>query len=238
MNALEIIQAAASDIGIPIPTAAVASTDQQVLQLVQLLQKEGRAISKRTNWQALSRECVFLSAATESQGTLATLVGSNQTIREIIPETFWNRTQQFPITGPISPTEWQEIKATIQSSPYSRYRFRGNQLLLTPTPTAGHTIAFEYVTNCWCTDDTGATFRTSIATDNDEMLIDSELMLLGLIWRWKKAKGFAYGEDMTEYERQVNDAAAKDGTKPRKNLSTGSQQTTGRAKQTIGRLIG
>jgi hypothetical protein len=236
VNALEVIEAAASDIGIPVPGAALASTDQQVRQLVQLLNKEGRALSRRYRWQALIRECTFVTVAAESQGTLVSLVGSNQAIRDIIVETFYNRSTMQAVLGPVTPQEWQAIKASNATSPHNQFRIRGNSLLFTPTPTAGHTCAFEYVTKEWCTNDAGDEFRDALETDDDEFLLDSELMLLGLIWRWKKAKGFDYGEDFAEYERQVNDAISKDGVKRRLNVS--GHALDGRGRPTIPRLIG
>lgn len=236
MNVLEVIQAAAIDIGITVPSVAAVATDPGTRQLVGLLNKEGRELSRRYWWQALSRECTFTTVATEVQGTLAAIVGSGQAIRDIRPETMFNRTSQQPVYGPLTPTQWQAIKADNAASPYNRYRIMGNQLLMAPTPTAGETVAFEYVTKCWLTDSGGTTFRTAIAADTDVLLLDDEVMLKGLIWRWKKAKNFEYGEDFKSYEMDVADLIGRDGTKPR--LSLADSATAGRGIPTIPRMIG
>ena len=43
-------------------------------------------------------------------------------------------------------------------------------------------------------------------------------MVDGLVWRWKQTKGLSYSEDFADYEREVMDAIAQDGTKPVLNL--------------------
>ncbi len=218
MNAKEIIQAAARDIGISAPAAPLAATDVLGMQLVALLNKEGRELSRRYPWQALCKEYTFVTVAAESQGTFAALVAD---MRYPVNETFWNRSTQEPINGPLSPQAWQEIKARVNSDPYTSYRFRGNEILMSPAPTAGQTCALEVVRKSWCTDVTGVTFRNALAVDTDLMLLDDEIMLLGLIWRWKKAKGFKYDDVKSEYDRDIAEATTRDGGKRRLSLNLG-----------------
>ena len=60
MNALEVIQRATKTVGIPTPNVALASTDVQVVQLVELLNNECRELGSRYPWQALTFEQTFL----------------------------------------------------------------------------------------------------------------------------------------------------------------------------------
>jgi hypothetical protein len=233
VNVKDIIQSAAVDIGIPVPAAPFAATDVQTRQLVALLNKEGRELRKRHQWQVLLREYAFVTVATESQGSLGTILPLMQ---DILPETFWNRTKQEPLSGPLSPQEWQALKADNAAAPYNQWRLRGNELLMMPVPAAGHNCAFEYRSKAWLTDSTGAIYRNAIGADTDEVLLDDEVMLAGLIWRWKKAKGFEYGEDFNVYERQVQDLIAKDGGSRRISVTGGGLD--GRGKATIPRMIG
>jgi hypothetical protein len=46
------------------------------------------------------------------------------------------------------------------------------------------------------------------------VLLDEEIMRIGLEWRWLQRKGFEYAESFASYERLVADAMARDGTKP------------------------
>lgn len=219
MDALTLIQETANEIGLPEPTIALASTDVQIKQLVQLLNKEGRALATRYGWQALTRETTFLTTAVESQGTIASLIGGSHEMRYIINDTIWNRDRIWPVLGPNPPRIWQGYKALSVTGPVSQYRIRSNELLFMPVPTAGETCAFEYVDKMWCTDVTGVTYQKGLVADTDVFLLDDELLQAGLQWRWRAAKKLDYTEDFLIYENLVADAMARDGTKPTLSLS-------------------
>jgi hypothetical protein len=97
--------------------------------------------------------------------------------------------------------------------PWPHYRIRGGALLINPVPTAGHSYYFEYVSNCWLTETTGATYRRNIAADDDVFLLDDEIILAGLEWRWLRKKGLSYAEEFASYEALVAAAIAADGTR-------------------------
>lgn len=213
MNALDIIQRFTNAVGLPEPSTALANQAEDVMQIVELLNQEGRALSRRHDWQALTFETSFTTLAVESQGTLASIIGATQALRKIVNDTIWNRSTQQPIFGPLSKANWQGQKALSLTGPYPQYRIRGNTLRFYPVPTASQTCFFEYISNRWCTDVTGATFRSNLAADTDEMLLDSEVMLAGLEWRWLRKKGLSYAEEFASYEGMVADTVSGDGTK-------------------------
>ena len=213
MNVLEICQRFANAVGFPEPSTAVANQAEDVMQIVELLNQEGRALSRRHDWQALTFEGTFTTVATESQGTLASIIGATQQLRKIVNDTIWNRTTQQPVCGPLSNRNWQAQKALSLTGPFPEYRIRGNTLRFDPAPTAGQSCYFEYISKCWCTDVTGATYRTNVAADTDEVLLDDEIMLAGLEWRWLRKKGLSYAEEFASYEGLVADAISGDATK-------------------------
>lgn len=221
MNVLEVIQRFTNAVGIEEPSTAVANPASDVGQIVELLNQEGRSLSSRHSWQALSFEATFTTVATESQGTLTSIIGATQQLRRIINDTIWNRSTLTPICGPVSRQRWQAQKALGLTGPYSEYRIRGNELVLDPAPTAGHTCYFEYISKCWCTDVTGATYRANVAADTDVFLLDDEVVLAGLEWRWLRKKGLSYAEEFATYEGLVSDLIARDGTKPTLSMEGG-----------------
>ena len=234
MNLLAIVKAACAELSLPQPGAVVGSTDSTAVLMLALANTEGRDLARRYGWQAITYEATFTTAATESQGTLASIIGASQELRYIVNDTIWNRTTGDPVLGPRSGRTWQAYKAQTFSAPVYEYRIRGNTLLFMPTPTAGQTCAFEYVSRYWCTDLAGTTYRDAFSADTDLCLVDDELVLMGLLWRWRKAKGFDYAEEHLAYERQVADAMARDGGKA--TLSLGGE--TSDAPIAIPRLIG
>ena len=220
MALLGMIQKVCRRLAIPAPSVVVGSTDQQVIQLLNLANEEGEQLAQRARWQVLQAEATFTSVATESQGAMTTLAGAS--FGWICENTVWNRTQNRPIL-PITDIQWQQMKASAVTGPYTMMRIRGGNFIALPTMTAGHTVAFEWMTKNWC-ESSGGTDQSVWTADTDTGLLAEDLMALGVIWRWKAFKGLAYSEDFAIYERAVDNASARDGAKPRLLLSSGSAQ--------------
>jgi hypothetical protein len=218
MNALEIVREACGIVGIPRPNTATGSSDAGVRQLLGLLNDEGRQLSARYGWEVLIREVKHITLAQEDQGAIATIIGAANAYRYILNDTMWNRSRREPVCGPRSSIDWQILKTLDLSGPFTEYRIRAGRLLFTPAPSAGELIYFEYVTRNWCTSSDGEAQRRAVSNDEDVMLLDDEIMLKGVEWRWRRAKGLAYAEDFNAYERMVADAMARDATKRRLSL--------------------
>jgi len=105
------------------------------------------------------------------------------------------------------------MKAMASTGPRYRYRLRGGKLLVNPTPAAGHTWAFEYVSKNWLLGIDGTTYKQYATLDTDTILLPEDLVLMGLRWRWKKEKGLDYAEDFEEYENQIKTDLGRDGGK-------------------------
>lgn len=239
MNVLEIVRAVCGTIGLVRPNSVVGSSDIQVIQLGELLNEEGSELAARSasGWQALVREATFVTLAQEDQGAIATIIGATNAFRHIVSETIWNRTTREPVYGPRPPRIWQGLKALTVAGPYPEYRIRTGRLLFLPTPSAGDTCAFEYVTKNWLQSSDGMSQRSRFTNDEDVSLLDDELIRQGLIWRWKASKGLDYSADFQKYESRVVDAIARDGTKPRVSLA-GEAIRDLNIPQAIPRLIG
>jgi hypothetical protein len=87
-----------------------------------------------------------------------------------------------------------------------------------PVPPAGDTYAFEYISNNWVLDATDVE-KAAFTADTDTAILDEELITLGVIWRFLKAKGFDYAEAFRTYELQVSQALARDGSKRTLNFT-------------------
>ena len=56
-------------------------------------------------------------------------------------------------------------------------------------------------------------------------MLDTRLIILGAVWRWKHARGLEYGQDFDTYERAVADKTSRDGPKPILTLDGEPQDT-------------
>lgn len=217
---LQVIREVCGTLGIAVPASAYGSSDLQVQQLVALLNKEGRELGGRYAWQKLTREATFTTVSTESQGDLdGGILPCSSNIAYIVNNTIWNRSTRLPVYGPLSSRDWSYSRAMNYTAPTSEYRILGNQLIFNPAPGAGDTCAFEYVTRNWLTNADQSAYRDTIGADDDAPILDWQLILLGLEWRWLKAKGLNYAEEFATYERRVADSIARDGTKPTLSLN-------------------
>lgn len=210
LNCLQIIQTVCDRIGILRPNAVVTSTDNQILQLLALSNQAGMALVKRYPWNVLQTESTFTTSAVQLQGTLSSLAPG---YKYITNNTIWNRTKRLPVYGSKSAQDWQEAIAMSLNSPYSQYRIRGDSLYFYPVPAAGDTCAFEYASKNWVSVNAGGT-NYLWQSDLDTPLLDEDLLIAGITWRWKQVKGLEYGEDFATYESDLVDAMNRDGTKP------------------------
>ena len=213
---LSIIQTACKRLSLSVPTYVLGLTEQNVVQLLSLLEEEGTDQTRRYPWTALQNEGTFTTLAAELQGSVQTIAPG---LDYIVNDTIWNRTLRRPVFGPRSEQSWQQQKAFAINGPWSSYRIKGGSIYMYPTPVAGQSCYFEYITNYWITDSTGVTGKSSFTADTDLVVLDETLLTLGLIWRFKAAKGFEYSEDFNKYERALLDAAARDGGKDFLNLT-------------------
>lgn len=213
-NLLNEVQDFCERMLLPIPQVVVGSTDPQVSQIRAILYETGNALAVRGEWSRLTEETTFTTVAQEDQGSIYTLTGGSTLtpFRKIKNETMWDRTDRLPV-WPINPIQWQRIQAMSTAMPRYRYRLVRGHLLFTPTPTAGHTVAFEWVSKWWIQDGTTAAIKERFTLDTDTFLLERELLKLGLAWRWRKAKGMDYAEEYEEYEARLNETLAHDVTR-------------------------
>jgi len=210
MTMLTTVQRFCRRTGLSVPTTVYGTTDEQVLQIMALLEEEGNDLAGRGNWEALTFEATHTTVATESQGAITSIATNN--FRYIKDETLWDRTENLPLYV-IDGQDWQAEKGFSTTSPHYMVRIRGGALLASPTPTAGNTWAFEYVSWNWILDTDGSTYKQYFTADTDTLLLPEPIIMMGLRWRWKKEKGFDYEEDFNTYEEMVKNELGRQGVK-------------------------
>ena len=215
MSLLQMVKDACDELNLARPSVVVNSTDNQVRHLLRLANNEGRSLAKRHGWQILTSEQTFTTTATATQATASALPTD---LGWIIPETMWNRTSRRRIYGPVDNQEWQETQGSTVVSVNPSFRVRGGTILLSPAPTTGESVYYEYVSNKWC-QSSGAVAQAAWAADSDTGRLDEKIMTLGIVWRFKAEKKLDYSTELSNYEREVADAIMRDGMRPRLSMS-------------------
>lgn len=206
MSLLTIIQGVCAELNLVQPTVVVTSSDSQVQQLWALANRAGRTLARSYPWQGLRAEFTFVTLNQQQQTNMVPADWDRW-----VPNTFFDRSTRREIVGPITSRQWQWLQAQpVSSKVYLAFIERQNQVLMSPNPPAGHTVAGEYLSKNWAKSAAGAG-QASFLADTDLTYLDEDLIALGLIWRWKSAKGLDYAEAMEDYEREVEQAQARDG---------------------------
>lgn len=209
LTVLEICQDAARELSLVVPSSVAETVDDITAEkLLRQLIRTCRFVSGRHDWQVLRREKTFTTTAAAAQtGAVAT------DLLRFIPMTMWNRTRRRRVDGPLSPAEWQAYEANINASVFDQMMMRGNAMLITPTPSTGHTIAYEYITRYIGTDADAATERYTFTADTDLPYFDDELLITGIVWRYRKSEGLDYSEEYRDFELRMAEMIKADGNR-------------------------
>jgi hypothetical protein len=211
MSLLTLVQDVQRRLTLNVTTSVISKvTDVDVMQMLGLAKQTGDALVNEHKWTGLMVEKTFLTTATEEQ-TASGVVPAD--LAYFINETFFNRTNTRRVIGPLTPMEWAAEKAILATVLRDSFRIRGGKMLVTPVPAAGQTWAFEYISDLWIYLNGGSTLDGSaFADDSDTFVFNHELMVLGVLWRWKEAKGLDYAEAQRNYEVYEENLMAKDGS--------------------------
>jgi hypothetical protein len=136
-----------------------------------------------------------------------------------IPQTEWDRTNRWPLLGPVSPQDWQSFRSGIvYAGPRQQFRIANNFVNIAPNPPAGLLFAYEYISNAWVRSNTGVE-QSSFLVDTDTTIFDDSLLLTGLKSQWKAAKGLDGSYDMAEFRSLLEVMKSQDHSAPMLSLS-------------------
>lgn len=205
MSLLDIVTGAQKKLKIPTTAAVVGSTNEDTVQLLDLANVESVLLAKRYDWQVLATEKTVTTTATETQtGAIPS------DFSRLIDGSMFNRSLRKMVNGPLTPSEWQFAKMWGTGPIYPMFRIRGGALLLMPTPTAGQTIAFEYISKNTVST-AGGSLKETFTHDDDFSLLPETLIQLGIIWRWLERQGLSFDTQFQIYEDAVGRFEQDDG---------------------------
>ncbi|MBY5442107.1 hypothetical protein HFO93_01115 [Rhizobium leguminosarum] len=205
MSLLTIIQNVCAEISIDPPTAVMSSADPQIAQLRILSFRAGRDLQRNHDWSALVviRDFTATGAIPEPAEPPADW--------DRFPDNskIWNTSRLWQLNGPVEPQTW-ERNTILNSNPVPQiWRMLGGKLAIYPND-AGETLRYEYVSNAWVALNGGPSYAATWVNDTDTARFPEELVELSTIWRWKRAKGLDYGEEMANFERAKESAIGSD----------------------------
>jgi len=185
LTALQIIQQAALELGLNKPNEVAASLENTGQQMLALLNAAGADLMFMHPWQEITAIHVFQTNAAQAAYAFPS------DMNYIVDGTFWNRTNDEPLIGPVTSQEWAALTSGADSlTPHEVFRFLGGSVLIFPTPTAVLDIAFEYVSANWVESGLNiGTYKSTITADTDIPRLNSNLLIKALKVKMWNAKG-------------------------------------------------
>ncbi len=221
MTLLSICIDAADQTGQRRPASVIGNQDPVIQQFLNYAQIEGKRLPTRGEWQGLRTPSSFTSLASEVQTGMVPA-----DLARFINETFWNRARKRPLMGPVTPQQWQNIKAWTTSPVQDTFTVYGSDIYVTPAPPAGQEFAFEYISSNFCKS-AGGTLQSQWLADTDIARIPDEIFSLGIAWRYLEKVGQGRAAALkAEYELRIKQLLLDD--KPRRKISLAESQEYGR----------
>lgn len=221
LTLLQLTQAACGEMGLPSPISVVDSNNLIAVQLLALANREAKECIRRANgaggWQAMRREIVFPMVPGQQAYALPA------DFDYLIPGTMWDRGYRWQVIGPLSPQEWQVLKSGLSpTGPRRRFRIMQAKLYFDPVPLDTNTLVYEYYSTSFGLALDGVTVKSLFTLDTDTYALPDDLLVQGMIWRWRRAKGLAYDQEFQTYEDAVQRELARDSSA--RNLNLGLDQ--------------
>lgn len=198
MTLLTIVQSAADELSLARPSSVIDNTDDEVVKLLRFATKAGETLMRAFPWQVLRAEQTFTGVSGEEQTSILP-----SDFDRFVPETFWNRDTPVLVSGPVSPVQWQGLKATSYTG-HPKFTYRGDSILILPALSGGESLAFEYISKNWC-ESSGGTARETWAADTDVSRFDEELHTLCTIYQYEQSEDLPWQAAYADYRRAMTD---------------------------------
>jgi hypothetical protein len=102
------------------------------------------------------------------------------------------------LARPVTNTgQWAVLGQLGSAQPY--YYRVGGRIDIVPI-SAGTNATLNYVSGHFVAKSNGTDFRAVFAADDDTTVFNEDLLVKGMVWRWKRQKGLDYTDDLAEFE--------------------------------------
>lgn len=191
MTLTEIMERVCLQAGLAIPNSYVGSTNRTVMELLTHAQEAGEELNRRAEWSKTYKD-LTVSASASSVA---------------IPNDFHRLIESAPVTengadfSPVYPVQSSGAWRFIEMNPSAqRYYFiSGGTMYFSPAFGADGGLV-RYIRKTWI--DSSGSYVAKFAADDNSPVFSGELMALGTLWRYKRAKGLPHEDILAEYEAE------------------------------------
>jgi hypothetical protein len=216
VNSLEVLNQAATEMGIPVLTTGAGALDVQGRQLFGLYNSLGQTLITDFIWQKAQRHHEFVTVAGQEDYALPA------DFNGIIDQTHWDRTNHWNVFGQATPQQWAWLTGgVVTQGPRTSYRIRDNMFQIFPAGQAdGWNISFEYLSKGWCYNPSAPNeFKALATTDQDVAIFTDRLMVAGVKLKFFEVKGFDTRAFQKDFDNAISAALGRDQGAPKLTLS-------------------
>lgn len=184
-TAVTILTDVLAKCGISYSSASIASTEEQVQEVVNLLNETGKDLAARGEWRLLMKN----SLADVLPTTVSKIVS-------VIPSTSNYPARQI--------TQREVFLAAQLATIDDDYYYWGETGLLVAGASASTTIV-TYFSTIW-----SSSGGTTVTADGNEVYLPENCMVSGTYYRWLRKKGLPFDDVMAQHEAEVIEAQKRD----------------------------
>lgn len=192
MTVLTLLNRVALQAGVPEFNSVISTTSRTAKEMLVHLHEAGEEVTRRAEWQALYKS-MSLAAG------LTTVAFPSDAHRLVSGAAIVCAATPFiPFTPVRSIDQFSIVSAQPSSSPF--YFVSGGQIAFAPAVPAGGAV-LRYISQNWITS--GISDTATISLDGDVPKLSEPLLALGVLWRYKRAKGLGYDDVLSEFEAEL-----------------------------------
>jgi hypothetical protein len=196
-TANDILNQVGVEVGLEPAIDPFASTDQSYQQMKYLINTAGEELAQLYPWEFLRKEATITTDGSGDYDLPSDFL-------YILNQTVWDRTNDNPVAGPLSPQDWAYLEGRdyVNSTLYLSFRLKEDQFSLYPQPdTSGLDVRYEYISRNWVLDSTdGTTMISSCVVGADTPQFNKTLLGRMLKVKYLEAKGL----DTTKAQADLN----------------------------------
>lgn len=200
MTLLTIAQDVCDLAGIERPSSIATTSDTRYAQVRGVIQQATKDVAGRHDWRVLYG---FQNVANDGLALPADYA------RMADPSNVRRLNIKALLAGTITTSNLFVDPESVERDGYDYHRLLDGSYVYPDGAALGNRSIRVYIRkNAVLRADSTLTDRWS--QDTDTSILPEDLIMLGALWRWKSGKGFAYAEDLANYERELERLSSAD----------------------------
>lgn len=204
MTILSVCQSAALRLSQTKPSSVFSSTAPFDMEMAELSTETAIAIAKAHDWQKLTTLKTYSGDGTTTAFTLPSdydrMVKDGNVHSSLYKTALFRRVESLD--------EWIYLSDLLATPTPGNWIILGGEMQILPAMASNETARFYYISNKIATN--GGAGKAAFSADDDEFVLPSRVLTLGLIWRWRAQKRMEYAEDLQNYEIALSEEISRD----------------------------